>query len=141
MVKIKRGIKNILTVVNQGYISATCRIAGAFGYEYLMDDYMKVLCKQYEKSSAYYVAYKMRPKTEEKIFTIEEENSLDSQVAIIMQGPIFREEHFTLETVKIYKKLFPSAKVFISTWKDQDKEERDLLKEEPNCEIVFCEKP
>lgn len=141
MGKIKRGIKKILTTVSRGYINGTCRIAGVFGYRNLMDDYMKSLCKQYEKSSDYYVAYKIRPKTEKKIFTIEEENSFDSQVAIIMQGPIFREEHFTLETVKIYKKLFPSAKVFVSTWKDQDEKEIELLRAEPNCEIVFCEKP
>ncbi len=39
---------------------------------------------------------------------------------IVIQGPIIIEKDFTLETIKIYKKLYPKTKIILSTWKDTD---------------------
>lgn len=139
--KAKSGIRKILTGISSGVVNVTCKIAKAFGYSDLIDDHMKSMCKVYEKNSDYYVAYKIKPKTKEKLFTMEGENEFDAQIGIVMQGPLFLQDHFTLETVRIYGKLFPSAKVIISTWKDQDKQELALLEKEPNCLIVFNDKP
>lgn len=139
--KIRRVTKKVFTMIHKGYLKITCKLAGAFGYDTLMDDYMKAMCKTYEKSSDYYVAYKIRPKTEEKIFTIEEENGFDALVGIVMQGPIFMKDHFTLETVRIYGKLFPSAKVVISTWGGVKPEELELIKKEKNAYVLINEKP
>lgn len=140
-VKAKAGVRKVLTGINRGMIAVTCKIAGVFGYDDLVNDYMKSMCKAYEKNTDYYVAYKIRPKTQDKIFTMEEENEIDAQIGIVMQGPLFLQDHFTLETVRIYGKLFPSAKVIISTWKDQDKKELGLLEQEPNCLILLNDKP
>lgn len=123
------------------FVGTTCKLARLLSYDGLIDDYMKSMCKIYEHNTEYYAAYKIRPKTQDRIFTIEEENAYDSQVAIIMQGPLFLQDHFTLETVRIYRKLFPSAKIIISTWKDQDEAELELLNKESNCEILFSDKP
>lgn len=48
------------------------------------------------------------------------ENSDDALCAIIMQGPIRHEDDFTLETVKLYLRHYPSATVILSTWEDED---------------------
>lgn len=139
--KFHSGIRKFFIGINNGYIKASCGIAKLFGYNRLNEDFLKSSCKMYEKSSDYYAAYKIRPKYEDKLFLIEEQNDIDKQIAIIMQGPIFLEDHFTLETVRIYGKLFPSARIIVSTWKDQDENEIELLKKEKNCEILFNEKP
>src|SRR3990167_11502815 len=44
----------------------------------------------------------------------------DASCAIIIQGPIRREDNFTLETVKLYRKHSPAATVILSTWEDED---------------------
>ena len=43
-------------------------------------------------------------------------------VGIIIQGPLKREDNFTVETVKYYRKLFPTAVLIVSTWESEDKE-------------------
>lgn len=139
--KFNSGLRKIFVGINKGYTKVAVGLTKALGYDRLNEDLLKAACQSYEKTSDYYAAYKIRPKTVDKMFLIEEENDIDAQIGIIMQGPIFTEKHFTLETVKIYKKLFPSAKVFISTWDDQDEQEIQLLSKEPNCEIVFNKKP
>lgn len=48
------------------------------------------------------------------------ENPDDALCAIIMQGPIRHENDFTLETVKLYLRHYPSATVILSTWEDED---------------------
>lgn len=139
--KVQSGLKKVLVYLNRGFVSLTCKIGRILGYEGLIDDYMRGMVRAYEKNSEYYAAYKIRPKSERNVFSIEEANENDSKVAIVMQGPIFLQDHFTLETVRIYKKLYPSAKVIVSTWRDQDANEIELLKKESNCEILFNEKP
>lgn len=106
-----------MTVGIHGFmVLAICKAAKIFGYQDIIDDVMKSMCKIYEKQSDYYAAYKIRPKTQEKIYSIEEKNPIDETVGIVMQGPIFVRDHFTLETIRIYGKLFPGAKVILSTW-------------------------
>ena len=48
------------------------------------------------------------------------ENPDDALCAIIMQGPIRSEDNFTLETVKLYRRHYPSATVILSTWENED---------------------
>ncbi|MCM1498986.1 MAG: WavE lipopolysaccharide synthesis family protein [Clostridium sp.] len=43
-----------------------------------------------------------------------------SDIAIVIQGPIKYEDDFTLETVKLYRKMFPNCLVIVSTWSDED---------------------
>lgn len=60
----------------------------------------------------------------------------DSDVAIIIQGPIILEENFTLETVKIYRKIYPTAKIIVTTW---DKEDEQVLKKirDAGAEVIL----
>jgi hypothetical protein len=39
-------------------------------------------------------------------------------MAIVMQGPIWAEDEFTIETVRLYRKLMPHCRIVLSTWRD-----------------------
>jgi hypothetical protein len=39
-----------------------------------------------------------------------------SDVAIVLQGKVVEKSSFTLETVEIYRKLYPQAQIILSTW-------------------------
>jgi hypothetical protein len=43
-------------------------------------------------------------------------------VAIVVQGPILADRDFTLESVRLYLKIYPFARVILSTWDDQSGE-------------------
>ncbi|KKT81474.1 MAG: hypothetical protein A3B99_04230 [Candidatus Yanofskybacteria bacterium RIFCSPHIGHO2_02_FULL_44_12b] len=62
------------------------------------------------------------------------------KTAIVMQGPILKANDFTLETVRIYKKLHPKVLIIVSTWNDEDPAYLDKIRQE-NAEIVLSEKP
>ena len=47
--------------------------------------------------------------------------------AVIVQGPLQSKEDFTLETIKIYKKIFPLSPVIVSTWSAERKKDLDAL--------------
>ncbi len=134
-------VKKSLISINSGFVNITCKIAKMCGYEGLTDAYMKSMVKCYEKNTDYYAAYKIIAKKSEKVFSIEEENDYDGQVGIIIQGPLVLKDHFTLETIRIYRKLFPSAKVILSTWENENKEELELIAKEKNCTIVTSKVP
>lgn len=51
---------------------------------------------------------------------IDEDYSLGDSVAIIIQGAIKYENDFTLETLKLYRRQYPKAKIILSTWKGED---------------------
>lgn len=50
-------------------------------------------------------------------------------LTIVMQGPLKLENHFTLETLKIYQKNFPKCPIVLSTWKTENIEEIEKIKE------------
>lgn len=139
--KMYSGFRKMFTTFNKGYIQITCGLTKMVGYDRLMDDYMKSTCKVYEKNSDYYTAYKIRPKTEKNIYLLDEHYDTDKKIAIVMQGPIFCEDHFTLETIRIYSKLFPNAKVIVSTWKGENETELDSIKKEKNCVVILNDRP
>ena len=60
--------------------------------------------------------------------------------AVVIQGPLQSEEDFTLETVKIYKKIFPVSPVIVSTWSSESKKDLDAL-ERAGATLVITDKP
>lgn len=45
--------------------------------------------------------------------------SLEKDIAIVMQGPVVNEDNFTYETIKMYRRIFPNAKIVLSTWEGE----------------------
>lgn len=62
------------------------------------------------------------------------------RVALVLQGPLVKEKNFTLETVKMYKKTFPHADLIVSTWKSEDANYVEVIKNE-GADVVLSDTP
>lgn len=60
------------------------------------------------------VRYSVLPKNVEQIDCYEDRDF--SSWAIVMQGPILYENNFTIDSIILYKRLFPNVKIIVSTW-------------------------
>ena len=109
--------------------------------DYRLDERFLEYCyAEQEQSGKEYLSVYKYPKYAEDVVSIEEETEIQRQSAIIMQGPLEKEDNFTLNTVKIYKKLFPGVLVIVSTWENEDQEYISMLRNEANCKVV-CSAP
>lgn len=45
--------------------------------------------------------------------------SLSADFAIVIQGPLLHESNFTLESVRLYRRLYPYAGIIVSTWEEE----------------------
>lgn len=107
----------------------------------LYDDYGKTLTHTIAKTisnySKNYCHFKLRPKKASSFKSTRIKTTTPKgQLAIIIQGlPEYRDD-FTLETVRLYKAIFPGAHIIISTWDTVDDEIlSEYIKEE--CHIVI----
>lgn len=106
----KKGQKVIDTAVNAAFTLGS-KIDNNLG-KYMM----KSCLKSFQKSSDSYVSFISRPKTTEKIACLPLESTMKKKIAIVLQGPIFEKDNFTLETIKLYKRIMPEAIIVLSTW-------------------------
>ena len=97
-------------------------------------------CMSYEKQTGDYCSYRKRSGSSEDLIVHSGMLSNMSDVAIVMQGPLILENHFTLNTVKLYKRYYPECMVIVSTWKDSNRNEIDSLKT-AGAEIVLNTAP
>jgi hypothetical protein len=95
-----------------------------------------------EKFIDVFVTYHGRPKQSHDVIVKNSYSlSLDSlQTGIVIQGPLILEDNFTIETIKLYKKIFPIIPIILSTWSDEDASTLDAI-EELNIEVIKNEKP
>jgi hypothetical protein len=101
---------------------------------------IKGLVLGYEKFSSYYLTFLNRPKQTSAMDLWPDNRAIQEKVAIVIQGPLLHEYAFTLETVRLYKKIFPKAIIIVSTWKGEDE---NVLKQIENlgATIVRSDKP
>ena len=86
-----------------------------------------------------YLTYHLRPKKAED-FNLESTCKIDEKIAIIIQGPIQEKFDYLKNTLEIYKKIFKNSIIIISTWKSEDIEKINTLKDE-NIYILFNDEP
>jgi len=86
-----------------------------------------------------YLTFHLRPKNSED-FYLESTNKNKEKFAIIIQGPIGKKFSFLKDTINIYKKIFKNTVIIISTWKSENINLINSLKEE-NVFILFSEEP
>lgn len=60
--------------------------------------------------------------------------------AIVLQGPIVKKYDFTLETIRMYGKVYPGLTVIVSTWEDEDPASLDLVRQ-AGARVVLNAKP
>lgn len=107
-----------------------------------IDDISRVLMNK-EKKEESYLTYWSRPKKINSIKYFKESFS-NEKIAIILQGQILCDDHFTLETVKLYSALYPKSPIIVSTWYDElknKKKEIELIEKEKNVFMVYSDYP
>lgn len=73
-----------------------------------------------------FFSYWVRPKFCDDITRRVKEDK-HSDVAIIISGKLVLKDHFTLETVKLYKRYYPDSPIIVSTWVDEDNNELEKI--------------
>ena len=58
----------------------------------------------------------------------------------MLQGPVITTHDYTLETIKIYKKIFPKSHIILSTWQDENTEYLKKINSD-DCIIIQNKKP
>ena len=86
------------------------------------------------------ITYQLRP-LYAKDFTATPDTLLrDPSCAIVIQGPLCAKNDFTLETIRLYKKIFPGSFIILSTWDDEDPAYLQKISAE-HIEIILNKKP
>ncbi len=95
-----------------------------------------------EKISPFYVSVNLRLKTfgANEMLKYPVYEHLDERYAIVMQGPLINKDHFTLETLKLYRHIYPGIQIVLSTWKIDDKELVGILKD-LRIKVIQNERP
>lgn len=75
---------------------------------------------QENRHGAAFTTYHKRPKRFDRIGTWPEPDCRAEACAIVMQGPIAKEDDFTLDTLRLYRRNMPEAMLILSTWQDED---------------------
>ena len=108
----------------------------------LIEKLIKAFFLLLERLSSFHITYHLRPKHSNNISLKDSDvsNVSDENIAIVMQGPLITKDNFTLETLKLYLKFFPSCHIFLSTW---ETEEPLLLKliEDLGIKVILNKKP
>lgn len=116
---------------------------GAFGGEGGIKHAMDYSCESAEKYGNDYLAYYRWPQKTNRIFQTEYSNHTDESIktAILITGLLKLDNDFTVETVKLYRTLYPTAFVIISTWDTQDKEVLGRLSAMEHVYVVCSTEP
>lgn len=61
-------------------------------------------------------------------------------IGIVIQGPLYLPDDFTVETVRYYSRVRPQVVVIVSTWEGEDAAALDRIRE-LGAEVVLSEKP
>jgi len=78
------------------------------------------LLSKIESITGYFISISLHPKCFDTSPSVDDLVHSEKKIAIVMQGPIKIEDDFTLETLRLYSKIFPYAIIILSTWKDQE---------------------
>lgn len=74
-----------------------------------------------------FFTYHYRPKKAEKVLNYMPESM--PNVCIVIQGPIKKEDNFTIETIKLYKKYYRKTPIVVSTWDTESEEDLNIIKQ------------
>lgn len=87
-----------------------------------------LLCNSLQDNS-YYIEYRLMPKECDSIPVIAYNASSIRKTGIILQGPICTRDNYTLNTIKYYKKMYPCSTIILSTWKGENQDAIDEIKD------------
>ncbi len=99
---------------------------------------LEALLSVWEKFSGTQLTYNARPTRASDIALRSESCPNLPPFALVMQGPLLRENDFTLESLALYRRTFPNAKLILSTWQNED---AAYLKKFRSLEIDIVQSP
>jgi len=74
----------------------------------------------WERMSGSWLTYHARPKRADDCGIASDVVPSLPSLAVVMQGPVVKRDDFTLDTMRLYTRLFPGARLVLSTWKSED---------------------
>lgn len=101
---------------------------------------LKIISISYLKFSNIYLNYFTYSKNI-NLSLIPSFNSHKKNIGIIIQGGIVTKHDFTVQTIKLYKTLYPNVIIVLSTWKGLNKETLDKLKLVDGIHCIYSEQP
>jgi hypothetical protein len=95
-----------------------------------------------ERNRGYFVTYHVRPRLASEVGTrfLGDLTVGKNEVAIMVQGPLLRTGNFTLETFKLYRALFPNARLILSTWEKERGPETEAI-ERLGAVVIYSPEP
>jgi len=102
--------------------------------------FLRLISLSNEPSQRMYFTCHLRPIFTDEIETLPDNFYEFSNIAIVIQGPIIKENDFTFESVRLYKKIFHKSKIILSTWNDEDQSYLEKFKNE-DIFVVLNNKP
>jgi WavE lipopolysaccharide synthesis len=67
-------------------------------------------------------------------------NESNEELGILMQGSLLYKQNFTIETLRLYRYVYPNIKIVLSTWDDVSQEILNRIKNY-NIDVLINEKP
>ena len=136
--RYKTRVKNLVKDISAPLFRLNMKLLKNSRYR---DIYMRKILEVYGETTTDYVSVMRRPKKAEGITSIEGATDIQNMTAIVMQGPLMTRDDFTLETVKIYRKIFPGCLIIVSTWNDSPLEAVKKIEQIKNCKVIVSEYP
>lgn len=104
--------------------------------------YMESICQTLEDSK-FSVSFRLKEKVKNtncqfKYFS--DWGKSEEKIAIVLQGPIRKEDNYTLRTVEYYKELYPNLIIVVSTWENEDPLILERIRA-CGCEVVTSSMP
>ncbi|MES2278859.1 MAG: WavE lipopolysaccharide synthesis family protein [Bacteroidota bacterium] len=81
--------------------------------------HLKVIEKLELKDNTFITEH-ARPKYSKSFGIQPQLSGYNEKIALVLQGPLVKDDNFTLETVLFYKANFKDAVIIVSTWSDED---------------------
>lgn len=141
-VKILRGLSKIYYQKTKFELRIVEMVGKLIGQDDLTCNLAMPFAEAIEDTSNCYMTYTYYPKhNKDAMSRLIYRGSGYSDSCIVIQGPIITKNHFTLESVRHYKRIFPDVRIVVSTWRDSPADEIKRIGKEKGVSVVKSEYP
>lgn len=102
---------------------------------------LQIVYKYITSLTGQFFTFHTRPVSEQNFERDPQELEKNPKTAIIIQGPLILSQHFTVDTLKIYRRIFPKQLLILSTWEDENAVELEDVKQIKGVHLILSKKP
>ena len=88
----------------------------------------------------FFSTHHQRPRRSDDVTLLSDAVLYAAPMGLILQGPLLAEDDFTIETVRLYHKLYQNTQIIVSTWDDEDVAQVRRIRDAGAC-VVLSKKP